>query len=104
MTTLAKAMRVSYVVNYDRKHIYSTGIIYDRHLRSSKYVYTAVKSFIKWALVFYNFLTKFARGKNGVNNERGSSFKANRAAPFDRKSFDRPTFSSTCNLLWKDTC
>jgi hypothetical protein len=27
------------MVNYDRKHIYSTGVIYDRHLRSSKYVY-----------------------------------------------------------------
>jgi hypothetical protein len=32
-------MRVSYVINYDHKHIYSTGIIYNRHLRSSKYVY-----------------------------------------------------------------
>jgi hypothetical protein len=33
---LAKAMRLSY---HFQLHIYSTGIIYDRHLRSSKYVY-----------------------------------------------------------------
>ncbi len=37
---LAKAIiALANIFNYDRKHIYSTGVIYDRHLRSSKYVY-----------------------------------------------------------------
>ncbi len=37
---LAKAIiALASVFNYNRKHIYSTGLIYDRHLRSSKYVY-----------------------------------------------------------------
>ncbi len=48
LAMLAKAMRLSY---RHQLHIYSTGIIYDRHLRSSKYVYnTGHRSFSQPAL------------------------------------------------------